>query len=45
MIKKILIWAVLAMIIFTAGCQTVAGLGGDIKWTADRTAELLSPQY
>lgn len=44
MIKKIFVLAVLVIIIFTAmGCQTVAGLGGDIKWTAERTAELIEP--
>jgi len=44
MIKKVLLAAVLFVLCFTLiGCQTVAGLGGDIKWTAESTAELLEP--
>ena len=42
MIKKILL--VIALI-FTAfllvSCQTVQGLGGDIQWLGDKTAELM----
>jgi predicted small secreted protein len=42
MIKKILLVAVLIVVLFVlTGCQTVAGVGGDIKWTADSCANLL----
>jgi predicted small secreted protein len=44
MIKRVLLAAVLFVLCFTLiGCQTIAGLGGDIKWTAESTAELLEP--
>jgi len=42
MIKKMILAAVLIAALFLmAGCQTVAGVGGDIKWTADSCANLL----
>jgi predicted small secreted protein len=42
MIKKMILVAVLIAAIFAlVGCQTVAGVGGDIKWTADSCANLL----
>ena len=45
MIKKTLLLAALIIIgIYLTGCQTVAGLGGDIKWTAEATAGLLEGQ-
>ncbi len=41
MIKKMILAAVLITVLFVmAGCQTVAGMGGDIKWTADSCAHL-----
>jgi len=42
MIRKVLL--VLLLILVTSsfvGCQTVQGLGEDIKWTSEKTAELL----
>jgi predicted small secreted protein len=42
MIKKLLL--VLLLVVLSASlmsCQTVSGLGGDIKWTADATSDLL----
>ena len=45
MAKKILLLAILiALGLYLAGCQTVAGLGGDIKWTAETTADLIEGQ-
>jgi len=42
MVKKVLLIIVLIVLCLSlAACQTVAGVGGDIKWTADKTAELL----
>jgi len=42
MIKKVLLVIVLvAWALSLVGCQTVAGLGGDIKWTAETTADML----
>jgi predicted small secreted protein len=42
MLKKI----ILSIVLFIAGisltsCQTMQGLGGDIQWTAQKSAELL----
>jgi len=45
MAKKILLLAILiALGLCLASCQTVAGFGGDIKWTAETTADLLEGQ-
>jgi len=42
MVKKLILVALLTVwTISLIGCQTVAGMGGDIKWSADKTAELL----
>jgi predicted small secreted protein len=42
MIKKILLIIVLIVMAFSIiGCQTVQGVGGDIKWTGQKTAEIL----
>lgn len=42
MIKKmLLIVALVSAIFLSAGCQTVQGIGGDIQWLGDKTAELL----
>ncbi len=42
MVKKMLLLALLCILILSsAGCQTVAGIGGDIQWTADATSDLL----
>jgi predicted small secreted protein len=42
MLKKLLLIALLVVLsVSLIGCQTVAGVGGDIKWTADTTADLL----
>ena len=42
MAKRILLVAALIALLFTlVGCQTVQGLGGDIKWTGEKGAEVL----
>jgi len=42
MVKKILLLVALIVVMFSLiGCQTVQGLGGDIKWTGEKGAELL----
>jgi len=45
MIKKVLL--IIVLIAFTlalVSCQTVQGLGGDIQWTGEKTAEILEGQ-
>ena len=42
MVKKILLLVVLIVMMFSLiSCQTVQGIGGDIKWTGEKGAELL----
>ena len=42
MIKRMfLVVALIAVILSFVGCQTVQGIGGDIKWIGESTAELL----
>ena len=42
MIKKILLVVALVVAMFSLiSCQTVQGIGGDIKWTGEKGAELL----
>ena len=42
MVKKILLLVALIVVMFLLiSCQTVQGLGGDIKWTGEKGAELL----
>ena len=42
MLKKVLLVVALIILVFSLfGCQTVQGLGGDIKWTGEKGAELL----
>jgi predicted small secreted protein len=42
MVKKILLAAALIVVMFSLiGCQTIAGVGGDIKWTAEACAGVL----
>jgi len=42
MVKKILLLAALIVVMFSLiSCQTVQGIGGDIKWTGEKCAELL----
>ena len=42
MVKKILLLVALIVVMFSLiSCQTVQGLGGDIKWTGEKGAELL----
>jgi predicted small secreted protein len=42
MVKKVLLAVALIIVAFTLiGCQTVAGFGEDISWTAEATAEML----
>lgn len=42
MIRKILLVVALIFMMFSViGCQTVQGLGGDIKWIGEKCGELL----
>lgn len=42
MLKKLLLILLLAVLsVSLISCQTVSGIGGDIKWTADATSNLL----
>ena len=42
MIKKAILIIALVAIIFTlTGCQTIAGVGADIKWSAEAAAEMM----
>lgn len=42
MVKKVLLIIALFVLCFSSvACQTVAGAGGDIKWSAEKTAEIL----
>ena len=42
MVKRILLLIVLIGFLFVLfGCQTVQGLGEDIKWTGEKGAEIL----
>jgi predicted small secreted protein len=42
MIKKVLLLILLLVLGFSLlGCQTVQGVGGDIKWTGEKSAEIL----
>lgn len=42
MVKKIILLVALIILSFSLiSCQTVQGLGGDIKWTGEKVAELL----
>lgn len=45
MVKKTLLVIALAVLcLLLIGCQTVAGIGGDIKWSAEKTASMLEGQ-
>ena len=42
MVRKVLLVFALIVVLFSLiGCQTVAGLGRDVTWTAEETADLL----
>lgn len=42
MIKKVLLIVAFVILMFSlTGCQTVQGLGEDIKWTGEKGAEML----
>jgi predicted small secreted protein len=42
MTKKIILYIILIILSFSLiGCQTIEGLGGDIRWTAQKGAEIL----
>ncbi len=42
MVKRILLLVALIVVMFSLiSCQTVQGIGGDIKWTGEKGAELL----
>lgn len=45
MIRKVLLLVALIVLVFSfIGCQTVQGIGGDIKWTGEKGAEILEGQ-
>ncbi len=39
--KLLLVVALVVVSILLVGCQTVAGLGSDITWTAETTADMI----
>jgi len=39
--KTLLVIALIVMVFSSVGCQTVQGLGEDIKWTGEKGAEVL----
>jgi len=42
MVKKIVLYVILIVLtVSLIGCQTVAGVGGDIKWTGQKGGEIL----
>jgi predicted small secreted protein len=42
MFRKLLLIILLAILLLAlTGCQTVQGVGGDIKWTGQKSAEVL----
>jgi len=42
MAKKVLLMVTLIVLMLSLiGCQTIQGLGGDIKWTGEKGAEIL----
>jgi len=42
MVRKILVVIALTLVVFSLiGCQTVQGLGEDIKWVGEKGAELV----
>jgi predicted small secreted protein len=42
MVKKIFLVVTLIIVVsILAGCQTVQGVGGDIKWAGEKGAEVL----
>ncbi len=42
MVKKIILCVILIILSFSLiGCQTIEGIGSDIKWTAQKGAEIL----
>jgi len=42
MLRKVLLTLVLTVVVFAVlGCQTVQGLGEDIKWTGEKGAQVV----
>jgi predicted small secreted protein len=42
MLKKVLlVFALIAVVYLLSGCQTVQGIGGDIKWIGQKGSELV----
>ncbi len=42
MVRKVLLVLALVVVVFSlVGCQTVQGLGEDIKWTGEKAAEVV----
>jgi predicted small secreted protein len=45
MVRKVLLLVVLIAVVFSfIGCQTVQGLGEDIKWTGEKGAEVVNQE-
>jgi predicted small secreted protein len=45
MVRKVLLLVVLIVVVFSfIGCQTVQGLGEDIKWTGEKGAEVVNQE-
>ena len=42
MVKKIILYVILIILSLSlVSCQTIQGIGGDIKWTGQKGAEIL----
>jgi predicted small secreted protein len=42
MVRKVLLVFALVVVVFSlVGCQTIQGLGEDIKWVGEKAAELV----
>jgi predicted small secreted protein len=42
MVKKVfLVFALLMAVFYLVGCQTIQGLGEDIKWVGEKAAEIV----
>jgi len=45
MVRKILLVALLILVMFSlTSCQTVRGVGNDLKWTGEKGAELVGQE-
>ena len=39
--KVLLVFALIAVVLFLFGCQTIQGLGEDVKWVGRKGSELV----